>query len=254
MTAMSDDWAEFAAGLSLEERNSARELVSALRTPLRESIEPESDLVTPLFAARFRASILTQHAFVGTPLVDLTFERAFRESMIASGAQVNNASGNTRRFWDCEINGQRFSLKSTKARGLSRKKAQISKLTEAAWIQDCRTAAARRDKTRELFTTYFASVQRLVQLRYFENDSTYELLEIPLALLKAVEQVPTRCFQAEGPTIGIPVGQIPPDFTLVLDRSDAKVTLRNILVSRCIVHARWEVGPPATPMESPKAP
>lgn len=217
-------------------------LLSCLRAPIEESINPRSDIATPAFASEFRTRLLTQHLFVGTPLLDLTFERAFRESMAAAGSSLGEHQGNTARFWDCQIGEQRFSLKSTQAKSLSPLKATISKLTEAAWIQDCRTAAKRREMTLALFSDYISSVDRLIQIRYFAATQTYELLEIPMALFDAIQKVPQTYFRADGPTIGIPVGQTPPDFTLVLDRSDAKVTLRNILVSRCIVHARWVIG------------
>jgi hypothetical protein len=199
-------------------------------------------LVTPSFAAEFKNRLLTQHVFVGTPLLDLTFERAFVAAMGTAGLELGRSSGATGRFWDMELGGQRFSLKSSKAKSLSTSKVGISKLTEAAWIQDCRSAAKRWAKTRELFETYLQHVDRLIQLRYFEADSRYELVEIPLALFRAVLEVPISAFRADGPAIGIPVGQDPPDFTLVLDRSDAKVTLRNIQLAKCMVHATWKIG------------
>jgi hypothetical protein len=46
----------------------------------------------------------------------------------------------------------------------------------------------------------------------------------------------------DGPSIQIPVGQDPPDFTLKLDRSDSKITLANILKQNCVVHASWKIG------------
>jgi len=45
----------------------------------------------------------------------------------------------------------------------------------------------------------------------------------------------------DGPTINIPIGQDPPDFTLKLDRSDAKITLANINKNLCLVHGSWEL-------------
>lgn len=218
-----------------------------LRTPCDEWLNPGSTLVTPLFAIEFRNRLLTQHVFVGTPLLDLMFEGAFVAAVRAAGLELGECSGTTGRFWDFEAGGEKFSLKSSKAKGLSPSKAGIGKLTEAAWIQDCRTAAKRRAKTRELFEAYLSAVDRLVQLRYFEAESRYELIEIPLEMIREVLKVPVSAFRADGPTIGIPVGQQPPDFTLVLDRSDAKVTLRNIQLAKCIVHARWTIGCLSTP-------
>lgn len=242
MRMTTENWLEKMARLSPAERSSVDRLVECLRVPVDEHINEGSDLVTPEFAAEFKTRLLAQHLFVGTPLVDLTFERAFKESMSAAGSQLGENQGSTARFWDCLIDNQRFSLKSSQAKSLSPVKATISKLTEAAWIQDCRTAAKRRERTLGLFREYLASVDRLIQIRYFAGTQTYELLEIPMELFRAVESVPQSQFRADGPTIGIPVGQVPPDFTLVLDRSDAKITIRNVLVDRCIVHARWRIS------------
>jgi hypothetical protein len=236
-----DPWLEKISNATPVERSAVDRLLACLRAPVDETINPNSDIATPAFAAEFKGRLLTQHLFVGTPLLDLTFERAFRESMATAGFSLGEHQGNTARFWDCQIGGQRFSLKSTQAKSLSPAKATISKLTEAAWIQDCRTAAKRREKTLALFSEYLSSVDRLIQIRYFESTRTYELLEIPMPLFVAIKKVPQTCYRADGPTIGIPVGQIPPDFTLVLDRSDAKVTIRNVLVEKCIVHARWKL-------------
>jgi hypothetical protein len=182
-----------------------------------------------------------QHLFVGTPLLDVTFENAFVAAMQIAGHNPGRSSGSTGRFWDVELGGTKFSLKSTAAQKLSRDHATISKLTEAAWIQDCRTAAKRRQEAQSLFEMYLSSVDRLIQLRYFRRDGRYELVEIPLGLFRGVLAVPASAFRADGPVIGIPVGQQPPDFTLVLDRSDAKITLHNIRLDRCIVHAVWTV-------------
>jgi hypothetical protein len=237
-----DEWTNLIESLAIAEKAAVVDLIKCLRTPCQESLLADSTLVTPLFAAEFKNRLLTQHVFVGTPLLDVTFERAFVAAMEAAGFGLGEVSGATGRFWDFKLGGQRYSLKSSKAKNLSRSKAGISKLTEAAWIQDCRTATKRRAKTCELFENYLQNVERLIQLRYFEADSRYELVEIPVHLFRAVSDVPVSAFRPDGPAIGIPVGQDPPDFTLVLDRSDAKITLRNIQLAKCIVHGTWKVG------------
>ena len=49
---------------------------------------------------------------------------------------------------------RKLSLKSTAARSLAKTSAHISKLTEAAWIQDARTKTDRRKNTLKLFRDY----------------------------------------------------------------------------------------------------
>ncbi len=117
----------------------------------------------------------------------------------------------------------------------------ISKLTEAAWIQDCRTAAKRRENTHQLFQEYCNEVDAIVQLRYFQALRRYELVEIPASLFSQVLHLGKVHFAADGPTINIPIGKDPPDFTLKLDRSDAKITLANINKDLCLVHGTWQL-------------
>ena len=82
-------------------------------------------------------------------------------------------------LWDAMIDGRRISLKSSKAKSLRNKTLHISKLTEAAWIQDCRTAAKRREHTHRLFREYCGDVDAIIQLRYFRDLHLYELVDIP---------------------------------------------------------------------------
>ena len=117
----------------------------------------------------------------------------------------------------------------------------ISKLTEAAWIQDCRTAAKRREHTHRLFKEYCSEVDAIVQLRYFQSLQLYELFEIPVSLFSQIMDVGRDHFSADGPTINIPIGKNPPDFTLKLDRSDAKVTIARINKHLCLVHGIWQL-------------
>ena len=71
------------------------------------------------------------------------------------------------------------------------------------------------------------------------------MVAIPTVLLAQVADVPRTEFAPDGPSIGIPIGQDPPDFTLKLDRSDAKITLANINKGVCSVLATWQLRPDA---------
>ncbi|HLF10262.1 MAG TPA: hypothetical protein VJA26_03540, partial [Gammaproteobacteria bacterium] len=145
------------------------------------------------------------------------------------------------RFWDVMVDGRKISLKSSKARSLRDSVLHISKLTEAAWIQDCRTAKKRQERTQALFSDYCDEVDAIVQLRYFSSSKQYELVEVPVLLFRQILKVPRTYFSADGPTINIPIGKDPPDFTLKLDRSDAKITVANINKALCIVHGTWRL-------------
>ena len=226
------------------ERRRVSELLSALRTPLDAVIAPTSAIMTERFVDEFQSRLLAQHVFLGNPLYQDSFDRAFIAAAEIAGFAVSEAPKG-QRFWDVSLDGKKISLKSTKARSLSRNSLHFSKLTEAAWIQDCRTAKHRHERTLGLFANYCDEVDEIVQLRYFETEATYELVGIPVALFRQILDLPISEFQADGPSIKIPVGKTPPDFTLKLDRSDAKITIANILTVNCTIHGRWIL--PLTP-------
>lgn len=218
------------------------ELLAAMRGPCAECFNGGIGLGQP-FTDEFRATLLIHHYFLKSPLATNSFEAAFIRAARAAGHTINQAPDGFR-FWDVEIDGRKVSLKSTAAAGLKENSLHISKLCEAAWIQDMRGAAQREDATKRLFADYASKVASIIQFRLFKGRALYEMVEIPVALLKQVAAVPRAEFAPDGPSIGIPVGKDPPDFTLKLDRSDAKITLANINKSVCSVLGTWQLDDP----------
>ncbi len=231
---------DFSVSVTPAEERRLREFINALRTPCRAQMDPKSVLNSDEFESEFRSKLLTHHCFMGAPLFQESFDSAFMAACSHAGHRVEQAPAG-QRFWDVLIDGRRISLKSSKARSLREGKLHISKLTEAAWIQDCRTATKRREHTHRLFREYCDEVDAIVQLRYFHSLHLYELVEIPVALFFQVLNVSKSHFSADGPTINIPIGKDPPDFTLKLDRSDAKITIANINKDLCMVHGTWRL-------------
>lgn len=222
-----------------EERR-LEEFLKALRTECDATISPKSALISVEFESEFRSKLLAHHCFMGSPLFQESFDSAFIAACEQSGHPVVKAPEG-QRFWDVKVNGRKISLKSSKAKSIKKDTLHISKLTEAAWIQDCRTSSTRRKNTLTLFTEYCNEVDAIIQLRYFQSLATYEMVEIPVSLFKQVSNLKKESFEADGPMINIPVGKIPPDFTLKLDRSDAKITLANINKALCIVCGTWRL-------------
>lgn len=222
-----------------EERR-LKEFLAALRTPCLVERNNASWFNDREFEEEFRSKLLTHHCYIGSPLFQQSFDSAFISSCAHVGMDVDRAPDG-QRFWDVQIEGKKISLKSTKAKNLREDLIHISKLTEAAWIQDCRTAKKRCDETFNLFRQYCSEVDSIIQLRYFGSSKRYELVEIPVTLFRQVLDLDPRHFAADGPTINIPVGKDPPDFTLKLDRSDAKVTIANISKELCTVHGNWRL-------------
>ncbi len=204
---------ELTASVTQAEYRRVNEFIAALRTPCKVGMNPHSPLNSPEFESEFRSKLLPHHAFMGTPLFQEGFHSAFISACEAAGHETIQAPVG-RRFWDVTVRGRRISLKSTKAKGIREETLHISKLTEAAWIQDCRSAATRREHTFKLFKVYRSEVVAIIQLRYFMAKRKYELVEIPVSLFSQVFALGKSHFAADGPTINIPIGKQPPDFTL----------------------------------------
>lgn len=222
------------------EQRYLNEFLSAMRGPCSENFPTASPILNEDFKREFRATLLIHHYFLKAPLATNSFEAAFVRSARAAGLNVNPAPDG-QRFWDVEVEGRRLSLKSTAAANTRVGTLHISKLCEAAWIQDMRRADLREHETKRLFAEYTSSVHSILQLRLFKSRGFYELVEIPSTILAQVADVPRSEFSSDGPRIGIPIGKDPCDFTLTLDRSDAKITLANINKDVCAVLGSWQL-------------
>ncbi len=94
---------------------------------------------------------------------------------------------------------------------------------------------------RALFQDYQEKVDAIVMLRTFRTAGIavrYQLVEIPTSLFASVQDAPLDVFRSDAPVIRCSIdGQ--DVATVATDRSDAKITIRNIRLSACIVHAEW---------------
>lgn len=117
----------------------------------------------------------------------------------------------------------------------------MTRLTEAAWIQDARTPRDRRARIRELFRSYQRAVDAIIMLRAFRKEGVphrYQLLKIPTTLFASVQQAPIDVFQRDAPSIDCEYGG-KLAAVIAIDRSDAKITVKRIQLSACTVHAEW---------------
>ena len=179
------------------------------------------------------------------------FETVFANACESVGWQVERAESMTQRFSDLTVTdnanrSRKLSLKSTAALKISKKSAHISKLTEAAWIQDTRSASVRRSLTLELFREYANAVDSILMLRAFrtkkEIPERYQLVEIPTAIFDSLQNSTLSQFNSDGPRIHCSYNGQERAAEVVLDRSDAKITIRNISLDVCSVHAEWELS------------
>ncbi len=196
----------------------------------------------------FGLALSVHHSATPIPLGLGSFESVFRNACEHMHWPMELPASATQRFLDLVVHptGQpvrRLSLKSTAAKRLSRSRLHISKLTEAAWIQDARTARDRRERTLSLFQDYQQQVSHIVMLRAFREDvdtipSLYQLVEIPASIFDSIQDARVADFASDAPSISCQVdGE--EVAVVTLDRSDAKVTVRRIRIDACTVHAEW---------------
>ena len=230
-------------------------MVDSLADPpqaLRSASRPTWITAEPDWIEYFGLLISAHHGLAVDALGLSSFESAFRDACEIVGWRVDPPASATQRFLDLTVetpDGQRrrLSLKSTAAQNLSNSTADVSKLTEAAWMQDVRSARARRSKTLELFDEYRDAVDAIVMLRAFRVDRQtmphrYQPLEIPTAIFSSLRELPVAAFSADGPTLDCAFGGDDVAARVLLDRSDGKVTVKQIKLSACDVHEEWELA------------
>ena len=225
--------------------------VDSLANPPSADIRSTGTWLTgsPEWIEYFGLALSVHHGATTVPLGLTAFETVFRNACRHVGWTVAPPGSPTRRFVDVIVQAgatpeRRLSLKSTSAKNTRESYAHISKLTEAAWIQDERTATGRRNEMRALFREYQAAVSAIIMLRAFRSGASdampnrYQLLEIPASIFDTVHSASLSLFRSDAPAIDCRSdGRFAA--TVVADRSDAKITIRQIQLSACTVHAEW---------------
>ena len=95
----------------------------------------------------------------------------------------------------------------------------------------------------DLFQQYREAVSAILMLRAFRTDAgtppqRYQLVEIPVRLFDSIHESSLRDFERDAPVIACQVdGETVAH--VAVDRSDAKITVRRIQLSACVVHAEW---------------
>ena len=224
-------------------------VVESLSHPPHTEIRSPGTWLTaqPDWIEYFGLALSLHHAASTVPLGLTSFETVFRNACEHVGWSVDPPNSATRRFVDLIVQDgthiRQLSLKSTAAMSLSKSVVLITKLTEAAWIQDARTPKARRDQTLALFREYQSAVSEIIMLRAFrvapdEMPTQYQLVEIPATIFDSIQTEPLATFSSDAPRIHCRAeGQTVA--TVAMDRSDAKITVRGIRLSACTVHAEW---------------
>lgn len=244
-----DDLLKKIDALGEQEIAVVNEFVDSLLTPVTETLLAGSWLTTPDWSQAFLARLRAHHALSREPLSTTQFEAAFEAACEAAGWMVDSSTSATQRFFDTAIAppgtlfSKKISLKASSAKGMSKTFVHISKLTEAAWIQDVRKLADRQDRIVDLFREYRDACDGIIMLRGFPGAAGvyYELVEIPTSLFAPIDRLDIKT--AQQPTIPVPPDAEDPYLKIRIDRSDAKITLTGIRLAVCSVHGRWTLEP-----------
>lgn len=227
-------------------------MVEALSAPPHARVNEQKTWLPSDWIEYFGLALSVHHGTTTQPLAQKDFETVFRNACESVGWQVAKPVSETQRFLDLNVKRDgcselKLSLKSTAAQRISRTSVHISKLTEAAWIQDMRTASSRRKRTLALFREYMNAVGSIMMLRAFRKGqdapSEYQIVEIPSSIFQSLQNAPLASFNADGPTIDCSYGGHDVAARVSLDRSDAKITVKQIKLAACIVHVEWEIVP-----------
>ena len=228
-------------------------LIGALSSPPHATVNPQPTWITESadWVEYFSLALSVHHGTTTEPLGLTGFEIVFCNACEAVDWQYEKSASATHRFVDLVVrrDGERerkLSLKSTAAQSLSQTTVHISKLTEAAWIQDMRTSRERGRRTVELFQDYMDAVDAILMLRAFRKPNAtphrYQLVEIPTAIFRSIQDAPLSAFAADGPTVDCSYAGLDVAARVSLDRSDAKVTVKQIALEACTVHAEWDLA------------
>ena len=90
------------------------------------------------------------------------------------------------------------------------------------------------------------AVDAILMLRAFRKPNAmpdrYQLVEIPTSIFRSVQDAPQSAFALDGPTVDCSYGGLTVAARVSLDRSDAKVTVKQIALEACAVHAEWDLA------------
>jgi hypothetical protein len=235
------------------------EMADNLRKNILSERNSESGMVTLEFMDSFADRLLIHHAMGAEKFSKKPFEFAFVRAMRAAGRQAEIAESGTDPGADIIVGDERYSLKTEAAKKISSGSITVSKLAEARWIRDDgKNAEWLFNGIYHKVLPRFDDYEHVLILRAFDATLDggpavrYELVEVPLDLLREVKNVVLEDIKvSQGKNGGGSVRVLRMNrehmkhlFTLTFDGSVEKLRLSSLKMDECILHAKWIIPIP----------
>lgn len=246
------------------------EIVLAIMGRFQEGFvgEPRTDLMDQSIHRYFGLRLATHHAYSTQPLKKENFEHALEKAFSHHKVPTQWPTNKTERTFDLIIDDQRLSLKTEGSGDLKPKFVRISKLMEAVWIKEYKDRNDICNYITQDTLPRLSKLNRMLILRAFPDterrgNTRYDLIEVPKDLLAKIAdltgddfKVPTkkRRTYAEVKISSIPIQSMLPGlghnappvtaFKFLLDGSDDKLTIYDLDVDFCTLHAWWSLRAP----------
>lgn len=252
-----------------KEEEEIEEVVRLLRglTPMQVDVlraiikrfadEQVSELLQTDFLTRdafdyFSMRLAAHHAYSSCVLKKENFEHILEEAFRRTGVRTVRANSMTVRGADLTIAGVTLSLKTEASQGLRSETITISKLMEAAWIKQITSTEDIPKYLASMVMPHFRNYDRVFILRSYpcpgrQEFIRYDLREIPKDILTMVGQLKPSDFSPLTRTRTTSASVWKDNkvvFKFRLDGSDDKLTITNLAVAYCPLHAWWSLQKP----------
>ncbi|MEP0144520.1 MAG: hypothetical protein ABJP02_10445 [Parasphingorhabdus sp.] len=198
----------------------------------------------------FAVRLAAHHAFSTTVMKKENFEHILEEVFTRKKIVTKRADSMTHRGADLTVGGITLSLKTEAAKGLKHGYITISKLMEAAWIKQMENVSDIPGFIASKVMPHFDNYDRIYIMRsYVDGERSahvrYDLREIPKDLLLRIGDLQGSDFKKPTKTkttsANVSVNGRRA-FTFSLDGSDDKLTIRNLDIDFCPLHAWWSLS------------
>lgn len=211
-----------------------------------------TDFLTPDAFEYFSVRLAVHHASSNVPLKKENFEHILEHSFLRAGHRAKLSESMTHRGADLEVDDVFFSLKTEASKGLNPKSITVSKLMEAKWIRDLNGPEDVPAQIQSMIMPHFQNYERIFTLRSYsapkdENLIRYDLRQIPKDVLERIgDLIPGDFSPLTGTNTTSAQVKINGKraFTLRLDGSVEKITISNLDVELCPLHAWWILSRP----------